>query len=122
MLEFSEADIEEAQRLHAKLAWAPRFRMTTTVGRVALTVMMWGVELVPLVRNIATRKRPQLRTIQAEGRSIKLRIFRPPARSSGVILHFHGGGWTIGNARMADDENFETAQRHGVTVVASTTD
>lgn len=118
MPEFSSEDIAEARRLHARLAWTPRFRMKTTVGRVALTLMMWGIELVPLVGSIATRNRPELRTISVEGGTAKLRVFRPPSASAGVILHFHGGGWTIGNARMSDGENAEIAARLGLTVVA----
>lgn len=118
MPDFSSEDVAEARQLHARLAWTPRFRMKTTIGRVALTVMMWAIELVPLVRSTATRSQPELRTISVEGGMAKLRVFRPPASSTGVILHFHGGGWTIGNARMSDGENAEMAVRLGATVVA----
>lgn len=49
---------------------------------------------------------------------MKLRIFRPVGECRGVVLDCHGGGWTIGNARMADDQNAELAAKIGVAVVS----
>jgi acetyl esterase/lipase len=40
------------------------------------------------------------RTVTALGRTARVRILRRPGPLHGVHVHIHGGGWTIGNARM----------------------
>lgn len=116
--EFTSRDISEAKRLNAKLNWLPRFRMQTALGRVILQVFLWILEIYPLLRGLRASTRRELRTVEALGRHVKVRIFRPEGISRCVVLDIHGGGWTIGNARMADDENAELAERLGVTVVS----
>lgn len=115
---FTPADIAEARRWNAKLARLPRLRMQTAVGRVALNFLLRMAELYPLIRGGQTDATRSLRTVEALGRSVKLRIFRPPGKVRGVVLDCHGGGWTIGNARMADDQNAELAAKIGAAVVS----
>lgn len=88
------------------------------MGRVALNLLLRVAELYPLVRGGQTSATRSLRTVEALGRSVKLRIFRPAGDCRGVVVDCHGGGWTIGNARMADDQNAELATRIGVAVVS----
>lgn len=116
--EFTPADIEEARRWNRKLAMLPRLRMQTALGRIALNVLLRLVEIYPFVRGGQTSATRTLKTVDALDQSVKLRIFRPPGRCHGVVLDCHGGGWTIGNARMADDQNAEMAARLGVAVVS----
>lgn len=116
--DFTPNDLDEARRLNAKLDRLPRFRMQTIAGRLALNVLLWLSELYPMVRHPLRRPRPERRVISSEGYRIRLRVFRCDGRASGVVLHFHGGGWTIGNARMSDQENAALAARLQVTVVA----
>lgn len=116
--EFTSSDIDEARRLNASLDWLPRFRMQTALGRVALNFLLWLVEIYPLVRSRQTKARKELRTIDELDRRVKLRIFRPEGTCRGVVIDFHGGGWTIGNARMGDDRNAALAARLGVAVVS----
>ncbi len=47
------------------------------------------------------------RTIQGSEASIPVRIYRPGADQSGVILYFHGGGWVFGGL----DSHDETCRR-----------
>jgi len=58
------------------------------------------------------------RVVEACGQRVKLRIFRPNIPVSGVVLDLNGGGWTIGNARMADGQNGKLALRLNVVVVS----
>lgn len=112
--EFTTEDIDEARRWNGKLAMLPRLRMQTAVGRVALNLLLRIAEIYPFIRGGQTSAARSLRTIVALDRSVKLRIFRPAQPCRGIILDCHGGGWTIGNARMADDQNAELAASIGV--------
>ncbi|WP_245362247.1 alpha/beta hydrolase fold domain-containing protein [Rhizobium sp. NXC14] len=47
-------------------------------------------------RDIATR------TIKAGGRRINLRLISPGDGVCGLYVHFHGGAWVMGNARLDD--------------------
>lgn len=116
--DFTADDAAEARRLNAKLAMLPRLRMQTAIGRVALNLLLRLTEIYPFVRGGQTSATRSLRTISALDRSVKLRIFRPAGECRGVVLDCHGGGWTIGNARMADDQNAELSARIGVAVVS----
>lgn len=115
---FTEADIAEARRLNAKLDRLPRLRMQTWFGRVVLNALLWISELYPMLRADRTGARRSLRTVEWHGRRVRLRIFRPPEPCRGVILDIHGGGWTIGNARMNDAENAALAVRTATAVVS----
>ncbi|WP_375457982.1 alpha/beta hydrolase [uncultured Enterovirga sp.] len=92
--------------------------MQTVVGRVVLSIMLWIGQLYPLARGNRSTARKSLRTIEASGRKVKVRIFTPRTSARGVILDLHGGGWTIGNARMSDGENGAFAQRNSLAVVS----
>lgn len=117
-LEFTSGDLDEARRLHARLDRLPRFRMQTAAGRLALNGLLWLAELYPLLRHPLGHPRPERRAVRLGGVETRLRIFRCAVPARGVVLHFHGGGWTIGNARMSDQENAALAARLPVTVVS----
>lgn len=117
-LNFTPEDLDEARRLNRRLAILPRLRMETALGRVALNAMLRVAELYPLIRGSQTNATRTLKKIVALNRPVKLRIHRPAGECCGIILDYHGGGWTIGNARMGDDQNAELAVRIGVAVVS----
>lgn len=116
--DFTPEDRNEARRWNKKLAMLPRLRMETALGRVALNALLRLAEIYPSIRGAQTSATRSRRRIVALDRPVKLRIFRPAGKCRGVVLDFHGGGWTIGNARMADDQNAELAARMGVAVVS----
>jgi len=119
MLEtITDGDRAQARRLNAWLDRMPRFRMKTAVGRVMLNGVLRAVQLVPIVTRRKLAVPLEVRDVVFMGQDIALRVFRPTRRCRGVILDFHGGGWTIGNARMADRINAELAQRLDVAVVS----
>lgn len=92
--------------------------MQTAVGRVALSALLRLVEIYPLFQRRKRGVRKELRVIEAFGQRVKVRIFRPNGPVRGVVLDLHGGGWTIGNARMADGQNAILALRLNVAVVS----
>jgi len=106
------------RRLNGKLGKLPRLRMQTAFGRIVLNLLLRLAELYPLIRHQKTTARRSLKTIDALGRRVKVRIFRPAGEARGVVLDYHGGGWTIGNARMSDEPNAKLAASIGVVVVS----
>ena len=46
----------------------------------------------------------EAKTIEVPGRAgpIKVRVVRPTTKASGIYLHIHGGGWTLGAHDMQD--------------------
>ena len=118
LFDFTEAELAEARAFDAKLDKLPRFRMETVAGRLVLNALLRIAELVPLIRGGSKTVRREQRTVEALGRTVKLRIFRPMGPCRGIVVDFHGGGWTIGNARMSDGQNDSLVERTGVAVVS----
>jgi len=64
---------------------------------------------------------PEARTIEIDGPagSIPLRVIkRPEGESWGAFLHFHGGGWTLGDHDMQDVRLMRLAEATGLTVIS----
>lgn len=116
--DFTPSDIEQARRINRKLDKLPRFRMQTAFGRLVLNLLLRVFELYPLMRGVPSNVQRELRSVECNGRRVKVRIFRPAAPSRGIVVDVHGGGWTIGNARMSDDENARLADTIAATVVS----
>ncbi|MEZ5404158.1 MAG: alpha/beta hydrolase [Bryobacteraceae bacterium] len=57
------------------------------------------------------------RGIPGPAGDIALRVFAPPA-PTGVYLHFHGGGWTLGGPHHQDPLLWDLARACNVTVVS----
>src|SRR3954462_9065630 len=63
---------------------------------------------------------PQARDLVIPGRAgdLRLRVLAPSRPATGVYLHFHGGGWTLGGADMQDPALAELAEATGLCVVS----
>jgi acetyl esterase/lipase len=63
---------------------------------------------------------PEARTLQIDGPSarIRLRILAGEGEPAGTFLHFHGGGWTLGENDMQDLRLARLARETGLTVVS----
>lgn len=112
---FSDAERQEARRELARLDRLPRFRMTTLAGRWALNLLLRTAEVFG---PRGSGPKPEQRSVSALGRDVDVRIFRPDGLATGVAIQFHGGGWTIGNARMSDQENRKLVTGTGLAVVS----
>lgn len=53
-----------------------------------------------------------------DGGSFSARSYRPLARTTAVIVYFHGGGWTVGSVSGMDTLARHIAERTGSTVVS----
>lgn len=117
-IEFTDHDIAEARRVNRRLAMLPRFRMQTSFGRLTLNALLRLVELYPDKSRRDPRIAIERRRICANGRDVRLRIIRTKETCRGVVLDIHGGGFTIGNARMNDGGNARLALEKGFTIVS----
>lgn len=63
---------------------------------------------------------PQARDLVIRGRGgdLRLRVLAPAGAVKGVYLHFHGGGWTIGDADMQDPALQALAEATGLCAVS----
>jgi acetyl esterase/lipase len=63
---------------------------------------------------------PEARTVEIDGPGgpVPLRIIAPDRSSTGVFLHIHGGGWTLGENDMQDPRLRRLAHDTGMTVVS----
>jgi acetyl esterase/lipase len=56
--------------------------------------------------------------IDGPGEPIRMRILSPDRDPSGAFLHFHGGGWTLGESDMQDVRLARLARDTGLAVVS----
>jgi len=117
-VDFTVSDVEEARKLNATLNRLPRLRMKTPLGRTVLNAVLRIVEIFSLLRPRRRGIRRELALATALNQQVPVRIFRPAAPCRGVIIDFHGGGWTIGNARMSDRQNADLAAATNAVVVS----
>jgi acetyl esterase/lipase len=63
---------------------------------------------------------PEARTLEIAGPAgpLPLRVLAPEDRSTGVFLHFHGGGWTLGENDMQDPRLMRLVRETGLTAVS----
>jgi acetyl esterase len=63
---------------------------------------------------------PQARevTIPGRGGDIPLRVLPPSGHATGVYLHFHGGGWTLGAHDEQDERLWELVESTGMCAVS----
>jgi acetyl esterase len=63
---------------------------------------------------------PNARTLQIEGPGgpLRLRMIAPERDPTGVFLHIHGGGWTLGENDMQDPRLNRLARETGLAVVS----
>jgi acetyl esterase len=56
--------------------------------------------------------------IAGPGGPVRLRVITPEREPTGVFLHIHGGGWTLGDNDMQDPRLDRLARETGLTVVS----
>jgi len=115
---FDDTDLAATRKANEFLARMPRLRLQSAIHRNLIQgLMAFGNRFGP---DLAARAgvSTEERTVTALGRTARVRILRPPGPLHGVHVHIHGGGWTIGNARMDDAMNARLALSIHVAVVS----
>jgi acetyl esterase/lipase len=117
-IEFDDSDLAATRKANDFLGKLPRLRLQNAIHRNLIQGLgALGSRLGP---DLAAKAGvpPEERTVAALGRTARVRILRPPGPLHGVHVHIHGGGWTIGSARMDDAMNAQLALDIHVAVVS----
>jgi acetyl esterase/lipase len=113
-LSLAPADLAGARRVNAVLSVLPRFH----TGR------RWNAgvvqALVRLCQALPDRQHGPVATsvLRIPGSSSSLRLTHPAGVARALLLHFHGGAWIMGNARLEDRLARATARASGLLVAA----
>jgi len=115
---FDDSDLAGTRKANERLDRMPRLRLHSGVHRNLIQGLLAFANLVG--PNIAAKAGLAVedRTVAALGRTARVRILLPSGPLHGVHVHIHGGGWTIGNARMDDTMNTQLALGIHVAVVS----
>jgi acetyl esterase/lipase len=115
VLELSAGDLRQAQRFNAFLNHLPRFH----TGR------RWNARLVQAALRAGDAVVPDFRRwsggtsiLQVPGRSSSIRLTKPSGRPRAMVVHFHGGAWIMGRARLEDRIAAAIAEECSVLVAA----
>ena len=99
--EVEQRDIDEARAFNAQLEAliATQPLVTTIPATITRKARREGKGIFPAPVFLA-----EATDIEVPGRggAIKVRVIRPHTASSGIYLHIHGGGWTLGAHDMQD--------------------
>jgi len=98
-LDLSQEDLRQARRFNRLLSWMPRFKpgRRWNASLVQIATRTWHA-LTPDVR----RLRSQVSVLTMPDRPLSIRVTHPPGRPRALIVHFHGGAWVMGDARLED--------------------
>jgi acetyl esterase/lipase len=115
---FDDHDLAATRRSNRALARMPRLKLQSPIHRNLVQGLIvlagrFGPDLAAR-RGVHTEDR----VVAALGRTARVRILRPPGSINGIHVYIHGGGWTIGSARLDDAQNAELAIAAGVGVVS----
>jgi acetyl esterase/lipase len=115
---FDDADLAATRQANRRLDRMPRLRLQSPLHRGLIQGLLALADRFG--PDFAARRgvRSEMRTVDALGRSARVRILRPAGTPRGIHVHIHGGGWTIGNARMDDAINAALVLEQNAAVVS----
>jgi acetyl esterase/lipase len=114
---FRERDITAARRLNRVLAHLPRYH----TGRRWNAIVVNGA--LRFVQALAPGRRSRGQSIETlavphRPQPLSLRLVRSAKAERSLLLHFHGGAWVLGNARLDDGWIADWANRCGIRAAA----
>ncbi|WP_315857352.1 alpha/beta hydrolase [Rhizobium leguminosarum] len=114
---FTTHELSRARKLNAFLALLPRYHVDRRWNAKLVQTMIGAVQ--SLVPDAPIRRGEAMnRVAVANGRRVGLRVIHPDGFCRGLYVHFHGGAWVMGNARLDDGITRPIAQ-HCQTLVAA---
>ncbi|MBX4867268.1 alpha/beta hydrolase fold domain-containing protein (plasmid) [Rhizobium bangladeshense] len=98
---FTREELAGARRLNAVLNLLPRYHTGRRWNARTVQAVVRAIHF--LVPDRLSRCDGAIsRTIAAGDRQVGLRLTRPVGARRGLYVHFHGGAWVMGNARLDD--------------------
>ncbi|WP_064708384.1 alpha/beta hydrolase [Rhizobium bangladeshense] len=98
---FTREELAGARRLNAVLSLLPRYHTGRRWNARTVQAVVRAIHF--LVPDRLSRCDGAIsRTIAAGDRQVGLRLTRPVRARRGLYVHFHGGAWVMGNARLDD--------------------
>ena len=113
-----QEDLAGAHRLNQVLSLLPRYRTDRRWNARLLQGMIESSQrCIPDIAIL--RGQASIRRIETETGPINIRFTAPPQQQAcGLYIHFHGGAWVIGNARLEGRLARRIARDCGVLVAA----
>lgn len=113
-----QEDLAGARRLNRILSLLPRYRTDRRWNaRLLQGIIESSQRCIPDIAVL--RGQASVRRIDTEAGPINIRFTAPPQQQAcGLYIHFHGGAWVIGNARLEDRLAWRIARDCGVLVAA----
>ncbi|MBY2943929.1 alpha/beta hydrolase [Rhizobium leguminosarum] len=112
-----EKHVTRAQRLNALLHLLPRYYTDRRWNAKVANAIVLGLQSV-FPSRLFHDCRVFSRSIAAGERSVGLRFLLPDGAPRGVYVHFHGGAWVLGNARLDDGITSRVAKECQLIAVA----
>ncbi len=107
-------DLIGARRLNRLLNHLPRYRPDRRWNaRLLQGLIEAGQHCIP---DMIFHRQVYIRAIETKAGSVDIRFTPPPHPPVGLYIHFHGGAWVMGNARLEDGLAKRMARRHGILV------
>lgn len=114
---FTTQELRGARRLNALLGLLPRYHTDRRWNAKTIQAMVRAVQSLvpdPLAGHGQTAGRATL----SVGSPVGVRMILPRANARGLYIHFHGGAWVMGNARLDDGITRPIARDCGMLVAA----
>lgn len=108
------SDLRSARRFNSVLAAMPRFHTSRRWNARLINTMLKLHRTLPPLRRWSSR----VSSMPIPGSSASIRLMHPGNRPSAMLLHFHGGAWVMGSARLEDRLAARIASDCGLLVAA----
>jgi acetyl esterase/lipase len=115
---FDERDLRRARMLNHALCLLPRYHPGRRLNALMLNTLIRAGQRVFFKSHASRNVEISTISIGATQRRIPLRLLRDrkESRPDGIYLHFHGGAWVLGNARLDDKWNADIVRACNVSV------
>ncbi|ANL50181.1 MULTISPECIES: alpha/beta hydrolase [Rhizobium] len=101
LLPVTRRESGRARRLNALLRLLPRYHTNRRWNAKTVQAAVRTAQFL-LSDGLIGRGEVACRTILIDGRRLRLRLLFPAGSRRGLYVHFHGGAWVMGNARLDD--------------------
>jgi acetyl esterase/lipase len=96
-LKIDESDLQQARRVNTMIGFLPRYE---TSRRLDARLLNKCVRVVQALLPDTELHQGRTTELTVPSSRTQLRLIKPDGQPRGLLLHFHGGAWVTGNARL----------------------